>query len=207
MQDISSRTPVPISPGNSLKSINNLFYEPANSKNKKIKPTTTIVLSPFKKALFWLDQMPGSTKRRRKEKIPSVITSRTWHNYYEKKEQEKRDKELQKLKRVKERQKKQELRKVEMETKRKNRLALKENKNKSKDKVKKKKIRQKDSSSDSTEDEEWEESGSTVDDISLNEEQNDSDLENICRKTEQDFAFKEGDFVLVSFPGKKKLHL
>ncbi|KAG5884241.1 hypothetical protein JTB14_011730 [Gonioctena quinquepunctata] len=38
MQDISSRTPVPLSPGNSLKSVNKSYYEPANSKNKEIKP-------------------------------------------------------------------------------------------------------------------------------------------------------------------------
>ncbi|KAG5860724.1 hypothetical protein JTB14_027700 [Gonioctena quinquepunctata] len=57
--------------------------------------------------------------------------------------------------------------------------------------------------SDRTEDEEWEESGSTL----VMDEQNDSDLENICRETEQDFAFKVGDFVLVYFPEKKKSHL
>lgn len=57
-------------------------------------------------------------------------------------------------------------------------MALKEIKNKPKNNAKNKKIK-KYSFSDSTEDEEWEESGSSMDDISMGEEQNDSDVENI----------------------------
>lgn len=60
-------------------------------------------------------------------------------------------------------------------------------------------------SSDSEEYEEWVESGSSIDDVDIyNDTDSDKDEES---QLQQHFEFKEGDFVLVSFPGKKRSHL
>lgn len=50
------------------------------------------VPTPFKKALFWPDPKPQTKKRKLKEKIPSVVTSEAWRQYYQKKENEKKKK-------------------------------------------------------------------------------------------------------------------
>ncbi|XP_074040900.1 uncharacterized protein [Leptinotarsa decemlineata] len=57
------------------------------------------------------------------------------------------------------------------------------------------------SDSETCEDEEWVESGDSVDDISFQETMDVTDSDD-----ENKLQFKESDYVLVSFPGKKKVH-
>ena len=143
---------------------------------------------------MWPEPKIIKNKRLRKEKIPSVVTSKDWQIYYEKKENEKKDKEEEKIKRAEERKKKKEL--LEQLKFQKINRKIKENKEQSNRHEKKKKSRlynKRDISSDSEASQEWEESEhNSDDDISF------SDIEN--REN-----YKENDYIIVSFPGKKNL--
>lgn len=112
------------------------------------------VPTPFKKALFWPEETMKETKRKRKEKIPAVITSKAWQDYHTKKEAEKR-------------------RKVEIkEKKSQERQAKKLEKDKKKKKSKQKKLL----TSDSESEEQWVESGDSLDDVNLEQENSDDDF-------------------------------
>lgn len=142
--------------------------------------------TPFKKALFWPEQV-NSKNKRKKEKLPSAITSEEWQHYHLRKENEKRKKE-------EEKKQKAELRQMK-----------KEEKENQKQKAPKRKRKE---STDSTDDEEWIESGSSLDDVSLDEavtqeepmSLSDSDLN---RNLSYD-DIKVGDFILVNFLGGKR---
>ena len=71
---------------------------PLDADNIRIKksetPETNLIIknvnvpTPFKRVLFWPDdQPPGTSKRRKTEKIPSVTTSNAWKEYYSKKQE------------------------------------------------------------------------------------------------------------------------
>lgn len=176
--------------------------------------STCIVPSPFKRALFW----PGprqtkQSKRAKKEKVPSVITAKKWQEYHEKKQREKAAQEEIKKKNAEERKrKKEEQEKIKREKQEKKQLE--------KIKTCKVKKRKAHSSSDSDSYEEWQESGNSLDDISFSwnesldqdskvsedEEQNsesNSEKEDNKRHSST-HLYKEGDYIIVSFPGKKK---
>lgn len=112
-----------------------------------------------------------------------------------KKDNKKKELEEAKQKRAKERQiKKQE------------RELLKKSKIEKKTSAPKQKKRKKSSSSDSEPSEEWVESGDSLDEI--------TDISNIDDVTitdktnlNENLAHKEGDYVVVEFPGKKKVHV
>ncbi|CAG5008478.1 unnamed protein product [Parnassius apollo] len=85
-----------------------------------------LVPSPFKKALFW----PEPTQKKRKiskEKIPSAITSKSWREFYAKKDAEKKEKEDIKAKRKQLRKEKKELKEKAIIEKQKNTSRGKEN--------------------------------------------------------------------------------
>lgn len=63
------------------------------------------VPTPFKKALFWPDEIKSNNKRK-KEKIPSAITSEKWQEYHKKKQIEKNKKVEEKIKKAGERKRK-----------------------------------------------------------------------------------------------------
>lgn len=150
-----------------------------------------VIPSPFKRALFWPTPKENS-KKRMKEKVPSVITSIEWQRYYENKERKKAVLEEEKKRRAEERKKKKE------ETEEARKLKTDNKLDKKRQKTLKKKSKKTDYNS-STE-EEWVESGDSIDDIS-DEFGND---ENEC--LEQESIIKQSDYVIVNFPGKKKYH-
>ncbi|CAG4966335.1 unnamed protein product [Parnassius apollo] len=82
--------------------------------------------SPFKKALFW----PEPTQKKRKiskEKIPSAIRSKSWREFYAKKDAERKEKEDIKAKRKQLRKEKKELKEKAIIEKQKNTSRRKEN--------------------------------------------------------------------------------
>ncbi|KAJ3641317.1 hypothetical protein Zmor_027829 [Zophobas morio] len=112
------------------------------------------VPSPFKKALFWPEKTLKETKRKLKVKIPAVISSKAWKNYHTKKEEEKKRKEEVKEKKSQERQAKK-LEKDKKQIKTKQKVLL---------------------TSDSESEEQWVESGDSLDDIDLEQESSDEDF-------------------------------
>lgn len=72
----------------------------SQDKNSSCIPT------PFKKSLFWPESKTEKETRKQREKIPAVTTSLQWQQYFEKKEENKRQEEELKLKRKLEREKK-----------------------------------------------------------------------------------------------------
>ncbi|KAK9739034.1 hypothetical protein QE152_g9327 [Popillia japonica] len=70
--------------------------------------TGSIIPSPFKRALFWPDVKEKTGKRTKKEKLPSVATSKQWQEYHSKKTQIKKENEERKQERARERQLKKE---------------------------------------------------------------------------------------------------
>lgn len=146
-----------------------------------------IIPSPFKNALFWPEQKDIKNKRRKKEKVPFVASSKEWQEYHKKKEDEKRAKEMEKKRKAEERLKRKEEKVKEAQAK------LKE-KEKKRYLIERKMKREKAWSSDSETEEEWVESGSSIDDI--------SDFENIKENKSNDV--QKGDFILTKFPGKKR---
>lgn len=99
------------------------------------------VPTPFKKALFWPDEIKSNNKRK-KDKIPSAITSEKWQEYHKKKQIEKNKKVEEKIKKAGERKKEEKALELQQQ-------------------AKKKKVLVSGNSSDS---EEWVESGDSLDD-------------------------------------------
>lgn len=144
--------------------------------------------SPFKNVLFWPEEKKIMNRKRNKEKIPSVVSSQQWQIYHEKKELAKKKLEEEKKKRAEERlRKKEEKEELTREKK------MQKQKKKEAQLCKKRIV-----SSDSETEEEWEESGDSLDDIS------EEDIDNQYYSPYD--QVKEGESVLVAFPGKKKQH-
>lgn len=67
------------------------------SENSQNTPISHLrVPSPFKKCLFWPEASASTTKRKSKEKVPTVATSEQWKQYHIMKEEEKKKKKLKK---------------------------------------------------------------------------------------------------------------
>lgn len=158
-----------------------------------------IIPSPFKRALFWPTPKENSRKRT-KEKIPSVISSTQWQLYYENKDRKKNEMEEKKKRRLEERREK----KQKNEEERKLRAAQKVAKKSQK--VVKKKSNKTDNCSDSSTEEEWIESGDSLDDLT-DEHEIDNEDENLYAGEEvMEVKITPGDYVIINFPGKKKFH-
>lgn len=125
------------------------------------------VPSPFKRALFWPEPEVSTRKRRSKEKIPSVITSAAWQEYHTRKENEKKKKQEEKEQKARVRAEK----KAERE------------------KVK--------IDSESSNEEEWTDSGDSLDDVTISEEKEYCELDVMNNVS-------AGDYVLVKFFGGKR---
>ncbi|XP_047106666.1 uncharacterized protein LOC124775876 [Schistocerca piceifrons] len=74
-----------VTPKNSMK--NSDFPQCASIGNINRKSGDPLIPSPFKRALFWLQNTEKQGKRRLREKLPSVVTSNQWQEYHHKKEQ------------------------------------------------------------------------------------------------------------------------
>ncbi|CAB3250000.1 unnamed protein product [Arctia plantaginis] len=108
-----------------------------------------IHIKTSKRALFWPTPQ-GNSKKRTKEKIPSVVSSAQWHQYYESKEKKKNKIQAEEKRRLEERIKKNEVaRKLKTAQKlaKKSQKAVKRFQNKV------------DNDSDTSTEEEWLESG------------------------------------------------
>lgn len=155
-----------------------------------IEQNNVIIPSPFKRALTWPEPKPVKHTKRLREKIPSVVTSKQWQLYYEGKENKKRTDELQRQIKAEERQKKKA-----------NQEKLKQEKKLTKQS--KKNIRKRQNhSSDSESSEEWKPSGSSEDEISSLGSTNEN--QNIINTTGSNF--RENDYIIAKFPGKKREH-
>ncbi|KAJ4425395.1 hypothetical protein ANN_28010 [Periplaneta americana] len=77
------------------------------------KSSKANIPSPFKRALFW----PEEKKHRKKDKIPSVVTSDIWQEYHRKKTNEKKRKQEELDERKKQREMKQQRKMEEMQKK------------------------------------------------------------------------------------------
>lgn len=167
-------------------------YRPQESCSKN--SDNMVIPSPFKRALFWPTPKQNS-KGRKKEKVPSVVSSLEWQRYHEKKEKTKTELEDQKKRRAEERKKKKEetekARKLKTDKK-----LLKKSKN-----IIKNKLKKTDYNSSTTE-EEWVESGDSTNDISDEV----TDEENEEERNEEESRVKQGDYVIVKFPGKKRFY-
>ncbi|XP_060810318.1 histone-lysine N-methyltransferase, H3 lysine-79 specific-like [Amyelois transitella] len=110
--------------------------------------STYIIPSPFKRNLFWPGEDENKGKKRKlKEKIPFVITSKPWREYNERKDIEKKEKEKQKEIKAKEREERRLLKLRETEEKKKRQM---EKEIKTKEGKKIKKSKPDDTSSDNT---------------------------------------------------------
>lgn len=165
-------------------------HPPGSDLEKIHTSPEEIVPSPFKCALFWPEPKPATSRKRKVEKIPAVVTSKEWQCYHENKENKKLLLLAEKKKRTEERQKK----KQENDILKKEKLEQRK-KNKTTEKKRKPPTRKYSSSID---DESWVESGSSIDDLS-SEEQNDEEPEE-----ETVNGYREGEYILVKFPGSVK---
>lgn len=91
------------------------------NRSPNMTEEATIIPSPFKKSLFWPESNPSIPKRRIREKVPSVASSKQWQDYYKKKEDTK-NKELAKKEKNKEERKRRQLEKEKLQQKKKNKI-------------------------------------------------------------------------------------
>lgn len=163
---------------------------PASSEVPKVAVDPTIP-SPFKRVLFWPEEKPSTSKVKRREKLPSVITSPQNILYFKKKQAEKQKKAEEQVRRKKEREDKQ---KAILEKK----ANTEKNKKSRKEKTSQRKMHE-DSDSTSISD--------SVSDDSSSEY--DADFE-VHGDDEQSFEAVEvenliqGDFILCQFLGGKR---
>lgn len=80
-------------------------YRPQESCSKN--SDNMAIPSPFKRALFW-PTLKQNSKGRRKEKVPSFVSSLEWQRYHENKEKKKTELEDEKKSRAEERKRKKE---------------------------------------------------------------------------------------------------
>ncbi|XP_046988230.1 inverted formin-2-like [Schistocerca americana] len=174
-----------------------------------------IGLVPWNPEAVDYSKIPSNTgkqgKRRLRGRLPSVVTSNQWQEYHHKKEQLKLQIERLKAERAEARKLKKEQSEIAKKLKKQTKAE-----NCRKPKVHKKRTI---SVSSDSEDEEWSESGSSVDDISMlpdsdlqtsdGKEDDNSDQINITEKEtankeeNMNKFYKNGEFLLVSFPEKK----
>lgn len=165
------------------KDSNKLFERPMTpeptTSNTNQKCQNKRISTSFLDHIFWPEESPEKKNQvTKKERLPYASTSERWLQYHKNKENLKIQKEEEKQKRAIN-----------------NRIQKKIVKQK-----KNKKSKYEFSESDS---EEWSESGTSLDDIS--EEHFTSDIdEPLAKIAEAEKKIREGDFYLVSFPGKKK---
>ena len=157
--------------------------------------TSIIIPSPFKRALFW-PTPKDNIKKRKKEKVPAVISSIEWQKYHEDKEKKKAELEEQKIRKAEERRKKKE-QNEEFKKKAASKIAKK------KQKLLLKRNKKTDLYNDTSSEEEWVESGDSLDDLSEEHQDSEEEIENVNMEKENCNAIKQGDYVLVKFPGKK----
>lgn len=179
-------------------------YRPQESCSKN--SDNMAIPSPFKRALFWPTPKQNS-KGRRKEKVPSVVSSLEWQRYHENKEKKKTELEVEKKSRAEERKRKKE----ETEKARKLKTDKKLVKKSIIKNIIKNKFKKTDYNSSTTE-EEWVESGDSADDISdevadeENKEERNEEERNKEERNEEESRIKQGDYVIVKFPGKKRYY-
>ncbi|KAF6217308.1 hypothetical protein GE061_001662 [Apolygus lucorum] len=68
-----------------------------NTSSKKIQ---ALLPSPFKNSLIWPEEISKPTNRRKKEVLPSVVSSKAYRDYLNKKEEKKKDEENKKMERA-----------------------------------------------------------------------------------------------------------
>lgn len=121
----------------SLAPFTNMVFTPQKNSNSSLNiennclPSTSkhdsvLIPSPFKRALFYPAEKIETAKKRKTEKIPSVVTSKQWQDYNKKKIEEKE-------KKLKEKEEKKKLREIKANEK----LSLKNTKTKTKKKTSK----------------------------------------------------------------------
>ncbi|XP_068084186.1 tigger transposable element-derived protein 2-like [Anabrus simplex] len=186
------------------------------SQNKSIH--SSLIPSPFKRALFWPEPLKSKKRKCSKEIIPSVITSQQWQEYHERKEMKKRELEEQKKQRALNRMKKKE----EKEEEQRRKAQEKANKTKPKPRRKKKKTVIDSSSGDESE---WIPSGSSIDDVTFDLQSSDEFQSGAEIREEEVYEERgpldelnlqlshsetapesahENDFIIISLEGKKK---
>lgn len=84
-------------------------------------PVNNLIPSPFKRALVYPEEKTSKRKSRLKEKIPFVVSSKEWQEYYKRKEEKKKELENLKAERLKKRQEKAQKKAEEQEAKNKKR--------------------------------------------------------------------------------------
>lgn len=150
------------------------------------KPSTSklqLIPSPFKRALLWPEPKESVQSKRRKEKLPAVVTSPQMIEYFKKKKMKKT--ETEKLK--EERKKLRETRQKILEEK------------KLKQKSKKQKIEEFETSDSSSEDQmSVRESDDSISDEKSNGEEEVTEIVSLK-------DVREGDFILVQFKGGKRM--
>lgn len=184
-------------------------------KNSFCNALGTNIPSPFKKYLFWPDETNKKKNIRKKDKVPSAVTSSAWKKYHQKKNEEKARKLKEKEQRAQARTEKK-MRKIDMKMDKKKKSVIK-------------KKQQVSSSSDDTDvDIQYQESDESdynveLDEISLNDmtpqgtlqkkrkrtEDTDSDSELPLAKLKTKsmaknlkMGLKKGVFVIVTYEGE-----
>lgn len=157
--------------------------------NININITTTNnsdIPSPFKRALFYPGEKDQEVKKRKREKVPSVITSDSWQEYNRKKILQKEQKENEKLERKIKRIEKIEAKKTAED-----------------DKIKKRKINKQSKKSDVSSEDEEVEYAESDDSVWNVEDEKEDEIEQI-KVIENINQLKNGCFVLVNFMGGKR---
>lgn len=207
-EHINSTAPI-TSPGSNSELQNNDFEQepcssvtltPVKSRTPEVKNTHQVLqvkksrISPsFGNHVTWPTDSPPAKGGRKKERLPHATTSKKWLDWVQQKEE---------IKAVKENTKKRKLQAKESAKKDPERdaQAVPE---KIKRRTRKEKRRIEETDSETSE--EWVESGDSLDDVTLlpsSEEEGNEKEEGI---NEDRGVWKEGDFVLVNFPGKKNI--
>ena len=164
--------------------------KPSTSTPKRVINKAQSISPAFANHISWPTESPVKNRKKR-EKLPFATTSKQWIEFNRKKGDEKLEKERAKLAR-------QKAALFRREQKAKTVRTLFTNKT-CKASINKRKHQD---TSDS-ESEEWEESGDSLDDVSLPHTSSEDEDETITRGTRDNDMPLEGDFVLASFPGQK----
>lgn len=88
-----------VTPKNSIANPH-VLQSPSSGGSTSSTSNNKLIPSPFKRALFWPENTEKVGKRRFKEKIPSVVTSKQWQEYHEKREESKLQKERLRVEKV-----------------------------------------------------------------------------------------------------------
>nr|CAD7196186.1 unnamed protein product [Timema douglasi] len=80
---------------------------PSTSGKEQARTPLPTIPSPFKRVLFWPEDKETPSSKKKREKVPSVVSSSQWQEYNSKKFEEKKKKEQEKEERKKKREEKQ----------------------------------------------------------------------------------------------------